>query len=188
MINVERTIISQYANSPTIVQLITNMNTYLDPSVNFDAFFNLVWNVNTAQGYGLDVWGRIVGVGRVLNVAVGKYFGFDEAGTTSADPFNQSPYYAGAPTTTNFSLSDDAFRTIILAKALSNISDGSIPSINQIMLNLFPGRGNCWVTDPGGMALVYTFHFALTPVEVAIVSQSGILPKPAGVASSVVVV
>ena len=38
MINVEQTIISQYANSATISQLVRNMNTYLDPRADFDAF------------------------------------------------------------------------------------------------------------------------------------------------------
>lgn len=50
MVNVEQTIISQYANSATIVQLIQNMNGYVDPQADFDNFYNYVWNVDTAQG------------------------------------------------------------------------------------------------------------------------------------------
>lgn len=180
------TVVSQYSNSPTLVQLIANFNTYIDPSSNIDAFFQLVWNVDTAQGVGLDIWGRIVGVQRVLQVASGVYFGFAEADDNVETPFNQAPFYSGQPTTGNFALTDDAFRTLIFAKALANISDGSILSINQILLNLFPARGDCYVTDLGSMRMTYTFAFALTPVEAAIVSQSGILPKPVGVAASVV--
>ena len=66
MINVEQTIISQYANSATISQLVRNMNTYLDPRADFDTFFDFVWNVDTAQGFGLDIWGRIVNIRREL--------------------------------------------------------------------------------------------------------------------------
>lgn len=182
----EQTIISQFANSPTLVQLVSNFNTYLDPTANLDAFYNLVWNVDTAQGYGLDVWGRIVGVGRVLQVASGVYFGFAEADDSSETPFNQAPFYSGSQTTGNFALTDEAYRTLIYAKALANISDGSIPGINQILLNLFPGRGNCYVTDGQNMTMTFTFSFTLSPVEFAIVSQSGVLPKPAGVSASVV--
>lgn len=36
------------------------------------------------------------------------------------------------------------------------------------------------------MTMTYTFTFALTPVELAIVLNSGVLPKPTGVAASVV--
>lgn len=182
--DVLRTVISQYANSPTLMQLIESMAGYLDQSVNFDMFFDLIWNVDTAQGYGLDVWGRIVGVGRVLQVGAVNYFGFEEAGIQPR-PFNQAPFYTGAPLTGNYSLSDTAYRQLILAKALANICDGSIPAINQILLNLFPARGDCYVIDNQDMTMVYYFAFVLTPVETAIVTQSGVLPRPTGVATSI---
>lgn len=185
MDNVARTVISQYATAPSIRRLVDNFNEWIDPTANIDAFYDLVWNVDTAQGYGLDVWGRIVGVGRVLQVAgLGKFFGFDEASNISADPFNTSPFYTGQQINSNFILSDDGFRVLVLAKALANICDGSIPAINQILLNLFPGRGNCYIVDGLDMTMVYTFRFPLTPVEAAIVSQSGILPRSTGVTST----
>jgi hypothetical protein len=182
-----RTIISQFSSSPTIVAMLTNFNDCIDPSQDFDAFYNLVWNVDTAVGYGLDVWGRIVDVGRIVEVPSGEItFGFEEAGTASAAPFNQGTFYAGTSLTSNYALSDDAYRVLILAKALANISDGSIRSINQILLSLFPGRGNCYATDGLDMTMTYTFEFDLSPVEFAIVSQTGVLPRPPGVLATVV--
>lgn len=184
-----QTIISQYANSPVITQLIANFFDYLNQQANLDAFFDMVQNVDTAQGWGLDVWGRIVGVTRALHVQnTGTYFGFEESGIGADDfsPGGLSPFYSGGPVTDNFTLTDSAFRTLIYAKALANISDGSIPAINQLLLNLFPNRGNCFVTDGENMTMTYTFKFALTPLEQAIVESSGILPKPVGVAATVV--
>ncbi len=70
------TILSQYANSPTITQMLANIQQYLDPTGNIDDFYDDVWNIQTAQGYGLDVWGRIVGVNRILQVSNTAYFGF----------------------------------------------------------------------------------------------------------------
>lgn len=155
------TIISQYANSSILTQLITNFAQYLDQTANFGAFYDLMWNVDTAQGYGLDVWGRIVGVTRTLQLTDGgKFLGFEEASGLTVDPFGQSPFYAGATITNNFQLSDDSFRVLIFAKALSNISNGTIPSINQILLNLFPGRGNSYVTDGGLVSANVTGAFA----------------------------
>lgn len=178
------TVISQYGTGPTIRRLIDDFNEWIDPSADIENFYNLVWNVDTAVGYGLDIWGRIVGVGRVLQITSGgKFWGFSEATNISADPFGQSPFYSGQQINSNFILSDDGYRVLILAKALSNICDGSIPVINQILLNLFPGRGNCFVADGLNMTMTYTFKFPLTPVEAAIVSQSGILPRMTGVAS-----
>lgn len=180
------TIISQYANSPILTALIGNFDQYIDQTQNMDAFYDNIWNVNTAAGYGLDVWGRIVGVVRILNVQSEIFFGFSQQGIT-VGTFGQSPFYSSNDqSTSNFSLTDSAFRTLIFAKALANISDGSIPSINQILLTLFPGRGNCYITDGLNMTMTYTFKFNLTPVEIAIITQSGVLPRPPGVAATVV--
>lgn len=210
-----QTIISQYANSPILVQLIENIFSYLDQTQNFDAFFDYIWNVDTAQGYGLDVWGRIVGVNRVLQVPVGSWFGFDEA-LPGSFTFNQGSFYSGSVLTNNFILSDQAYRTLIFAKAASNITNGSIPAINRILMNLFPNRGNCYVTEGSQendwfgfeesnnaqgfnqaafysgssintMTMTYTFEFQLTAVELAIVQSSGVLPKSTGVSASVVI-
>jgi len=210
------TVISQYANSPILTQLILNLNDYLDQTSNLDAFYDMIFNVATAQGYGLDVWGTIVGVTRVIHVIAGTApFGFEEASPDSLT-FGQGSFYFGEPTTENYPLSDDAFRQLIYAKAAANLTDCSIAAINQILLALFPHRGNCFVTDgtppspffgfaeatnTSGfgqetfyagtdlptMVMTYTFDFALTPVELAIVEQSGVLPKPAGVLATVVV-
>ena len=176
-----KTIISQYANSPILMQLIQNFAQYIDPTANMDAFYDVIWNVDTAQGVGLDIWGRIVGVNRVIPVAPDADFGFAEA---SGEPFGFGEFYAGETLTNNTALSDSAFRLLIFAKALSNITDCSITSINQLMLNLFPGRGDCHVQDNLNMTVTYVFNFVTTPVEKAIIQGSGALPKPTGVAAT----
>lgn len=181
------TVISQYANSPILTTLISNFYQYIDQTQNLDSFFDLIWNVLTAQGYGLDVWGRIVGVSRTFqSPSTTKNLGFDEATVVNADPWNQSPFYSGPSLQSTFSLSDTDFRRLILAKAAFNITDGSIPSINQLLLNLFPNRGNCYVTDDGNMAMTYTFNFVLSTQEIGMLFQSGVLPKPTGVLATIV--
>lgn len=185
MINVERTIISQYANSATITQLVQNMNTYLDPRADFEAFFDYVWNVETAEGFGLNIWGRIVGISRELLIpAAPLYFGFKDA-LPGSYTFGDQPFYDGtAPATSTYLLADDAYRQLILVKAMANISATTAPAINQLLQNMFAGRGRCYVNDLGGMSLRYTFEFDLTPYEFAIMTQSGALPRPAGVNAS----
>lgn len=180
-----KTVVSQYANSPILTSILESFFDCLDQNADFDRFYNLIWNINTAQGYGLDVWGRIVNVSRVLAVPGSiVYLDFEEAG--GAGVFGVGAFYAGESVTDNFSLSDDAFRTLILAKALANICDGSIKAINNLLLVLFPDRGNAWVADNNDMTMTYKFAFQLTDAELAIVQNSGALPKPAGVSMSVV--
>lgn len=213
-----QTVISQYANSTRFITLLENFNSYIDQTVNLDNFFDLMWNIDTAVGYGLDCWGRIVGVSRTLTVDAGIYFGFEEE-LPGSNPWNQEPFYAGPPSTSNYLLSDDAYRQLILAKAAFNICDGSIPAINQLLLMLFPNRGNAYVVEGDGttpsyfgfeepidpslqgwnnavfyngesfhlMQMQYVFKFALTPVELAIVQQSGVLPTPCGVSATIIV-
>lgn len=176
------TVLSQYANSPRLTAMITSFNAAVDQTQNMDNLYDLVWNVATAVGYGLDVWGRIVGLpgGRTLHIPGSTDFlGFNEAGSWTG--FGQGGFYSGGGTSTNYVLGDPDFRTLILAKAAGNISDGSIPSINRILLSLFPLRGACYVADGLDMSLTYTFAFPLTPIELAIVQQAGVLPNPSGV-------
>ncbi len=189
MIDVEETIISQYGNSATITQLIRNMNGYLDPRGDFDDFFNFVWNVDTAQGFGLNIWGQIVNIGRSLTISnAPDYFGFSDA-LPGSYPFGEQPFYDGtgaATGTSTYLLGDDAYRQLILVKALANISRTTAPAINQLLQNLFATRGRCYVNDMGNMSLRYVFEFALTPYEFAIVTQSGAIPRPAGVGAIII--
>ncbi len=211
------TIISQYANSPALTGLITSFADAIDQTQNFETFYQDVWNVFTAKDFGLGIWGRIVGINRVINISTQSYFGFAEAASLEANVgiggFNQAPFYAGSAVTSNYSLNIETFRRLILAKAAFNITDGSIPSINKMLMNLFPGRGNAWVQEgsqhidyfgfaesgtamgfnqapfysgivSNPMTITYNFAFPLTPVDLGIV-QSGILPKPPGVFMSI---
>jgi hypothetical protein len=147
----EATVISQYGNSPTMLGLIESFNAAVDPSVDIDNFLTHVWQVDTAQGFGLDIWGRIVGVTRTI------------------------------PTNPATVLTDSQFREFILLKALANISTATSYSINTLLSSWMSGRGRAYVNDLGNMEIRYMFEFPLQPYEIIIITQSGILLRPAGV-------
>lgn len=174
------TVLSQYANSPILTTLVDDFAQWLDPRSRFDSFFSLLWNIDTAQGYGLDVWGRILGVGRALEVPAGVYLGFEQ--DADAKPFGFGILYRGGRSTNNVLLTDEAYRTLLLAKAALNITDCSVPAINNILLNLF---GDGYVRDNLDMTMTFVFSEALDPLQTAIVFQSGVLPKPCGVSFTV---
>ena len=161
--DVEKTIISQYAHQRTGATLQRNVALYLDPLDNFDDFYSFVWDVATAQGFGLDIWGRIVNVARVINVP---------ASTPNPGGF---PFTAGA-----YTMDDTQYRNVILFKALANITACDSGSFNNLLSQLFASRGRCYVLDPGGMRMQYTFEFWLEPYEYVIIT-GGIAPHPAGV-------
>lgn len=199
MQNVQRTIIAEFSNSPTITAIIQSMNDALDTSPLFTQFYNFVWNVDTAVGFGLDIWGRIVGLpnGRLLQLgANNQIFGYENDDIPPDwAPFNQGTFFTGANASTTFILADDAFRTLILAKALANITATNSKDLNKLLRNLFPNRGRAYVIDRGksntavgGMTMSFVFEFAITAVEYAILTQSGVLPHPAGVGFNVIVI
>lgn len=182
MRNFWQTILSQYNASAKLQTLLAAINQWISPDANYELFFSTVWNILTASGYGLDVLGRIVVAPRTVSAAPASVFGFYEA--TDRVGFGQGPFAeAYNPDTVTYALSDDAYRALILAKAAFNITDGSVPATNAILMNLFAGRGNAYVQDNLNMTMVYVFTFALTPAEMATV-QAGVLPKPTGVSAT----
>lgn len=182
MLNVEATIQAQFANSPSLGTIIEGFNQAIDPSALIDDWYENVWNPQTATGWGLDVWGRIVGVSRVLQVSTTDYFGFSQ-GVPGAQTFGSGVFYNGGAVTSNYILSDDDFRRLIFAKAAANIWDGTIPSLNAILMSLFADRGLCYVSDNENMTMTFVFEFSPSPVDVSIIA-SGILPRPSGVGTT----
>jgi hypothetical protein len=177
--DVFQTVISQYANSPIILALLASESATLDAAGRFDDFYKDIWNIDTATGYGLDLWGRILGITRVVNIPPsGTYIGFK--GQTGGEPLSQGIWYHGADATSNVALTDAAYRRVLLAKAMANISNGSIPSLNAIVMFLFPSYGNSYVMNDGSMSLSYRFGATLSALDFALASQKNILPRPLG--------
>lgn len=175
----------QYAASPTIQQLIADRDTYF-PNTWQDQFYDNIWNIDTAGTLGLDIWGRIVVIGRNIQIPVIDYFGFNVSPPPQSwNPFNQQSFYTGPATSTTFRLADNAYRVLILAKALSNIAQTNARNLNRILQQLFPGRGRAWVNDLGSMSMRFTFEFVLEPWEMAVLVTGGVLPRPAGVGATI---
>lgn len=191
------TLLAQYANSPTITALIDCLNQDLDPPADLDAFYDTIWNVATAIGYGLDVWGKIVNVKRGVSAALPPAeFGFAEAydsanASIGVQPFNCGVFNDGSPAVVrNVALDDGTYRTLIMTKAMANITDCSCASLNRLLAFLFAGRGGtgrCYALDTGRMTMQYVFEFDLSTLEIAFLTQSGVLPRPTGVLCNLVV-
>jgi len=156
MIDLNSTIISQYTNSSVLMAWLQSLNSSIDPTVNITSFKSNVWGALTSVpggniNYGLDVWGRIVGVNRVIFTSpTASYVGFVEAGTptlysvqTMGDGAGSGGvFYNGTPLVPAYiTVSNSDFQKMILAKALANISTCSVPSLNRILRILFGSQG-----------------------------------------------
>lgn len=176
----------QFANSATLLALLEDFDQWVDLTKFSADFLSYVWDISTAQGFGLDIWGRILGQSRYLQIqqTPGDNFGFNigAAPGTQWQPWSQAPFYGGAAAgTVSFPLQDAYYRQLLLVKAAANIASSDCPSINALMRSMFGSRGRCYVgydiAKP--MHIGYHFEFFPTPVEKSII-ESGLFPQPAG--------
>lgn len=181
-----KTVQKEYSNSTTMLALLSSFDQWVDLAQFTADFLEHVWNIDTATGFGLDIWGRILGQSRYIQIAQtpGDNFGFNINLTpgTQWKPWNQAPFFGGAAGgTVSFALADPYYRKLLLVKAASNIATSDCPSINALMRAMFGDRGRCYVGYDFAvpMHIGYHFEFTPTPVEQSII-QSGIFPQPAG--------
>lgn len=193
MQNWSETLLSQYAASPTITALIESINDAIDPESDINAIYQNLFDISTAVGQGLDNWGQIVGVSRNLEVTQSPtYFGFQEAftvptETTGVQPFGQAPMYNGPLSTKVYTLSNNDYRQLILVKAAANISNLTAASVNYLLTTLFKDYGRAYVQDTGGMSQRFVFEFTPTAVQLAIITNSGVIPRSAGVLAKAII-
>lgn len=172
------TVQSQYAASPTIVALVDGFADKILPGTDIKLFFQEVFDIMSARGVGLDIWGRILGIGRVLQVGDDQVFGFSGSGL---QPFDQGNFYERGVTQA-YALTDPAYRDLLLIKALANISSADAATVNALLDKLFPGQ-KAYVIETGVMSVRFVFEFFLQPYQRTIFSTPGLLTRGAGVGS-----
>lgn len=164
MFQIDATVQSQYAASPHLRKLVDSFWEALDPDADIESIYNNMVNLDTAVGFGLDVWGRIVAIGREYVAASeeGEYLGFDPLPGVPNDRlgnFDNAPFYKVV--NGKVRLSDAAYRTYILIKAMINIGDGTLASINRMLASLFPeAQIYCLHVDTMVLRLVVKDHIS----------------------------
>lgn len=138
-------------------------------------------SINTAIGAQLDVLGVIVGQQReVIDASPLTFFGY--AGAPGAEAYGAARYLSeGEPTTGTRLLTDDEYRLFIKARIAKNQSRGDINGLVDLISFLIDSTGFA-VIDSGGAEFSVGFFFGtLTNNEKVFISQSDLIPKPAGV-------
>lgn len=175
---------SQYAASPRIIALLVKKAALLDPGKDLMLWYDGIFNPKTAQGVGLDIWGRIVGIGRKLWVENTQFFGY--AGQNLQN-FDHAPFWIKSLASGQVDLPDEAFRFLIFYKATANIGESTMQAVNALLRALFAEtreQGSCYVLETGPMHIRAIFNFYLTSYEQALLQQYGLLDRPAGVGFS----
>ncbi|MFV7280513.1 DUF2612 domain-containing protein [Citrobacter cronae] len=181
----EDTILTQYSASKKLLSIIDTFNQAVSLDDFTDLFIKKVWDLTTCESFGLDMWGKIVGVDRYIIAPIeSTSFGFGEADDSDPDyptTFNDAPFFGGVQETTNVRLGDDAYRTLIFCKAFTNISIATIPDVNKFLKILFYQRGRAYCVNYRDMTMGITFEFELAPYEESILTNYNVTPVPSGV-------
>lgn len=164
--------LSQYANSPKFETLRKELVDIFNQVSTIQSFYDYVFNLKTATGYGLDVWGGILDQDR--------YFTYYNSGTNQYEVV----YLKGGQTVDGIIYSDEEienmYRLILFLKAMSYISNASIAKLNEMLQFYFEGRGLAYVYEYGTMKIRYVFRFYLSNLEKAIF-ESDLMPNPTGI-------
>ena len=139
--DIAETVQSQYATSKRMRAVIDAFWQAINPKSDIDMLYKKLVNPRTAEGWGLDVWGRIVAIGRSYLAVEDDtpYFGFDPpegVKNERLNSFGNAPFYKQVMGKVR--LADTMYRTYVFLKALINISNSSLASLNQAVKLLFP--------------------------------------------------
>ncbi|WP_245677559.1 DUF2612 domain-containing protein [Candidatus Arsenophonus triatominarum] len=159
----QKTVLNQYSASQKLLSVIATFEQAVSLEDFTDRFLDEVWDITTCNRFGLDMWGKIVNISRYITAEVdNSAFGFAQADEGKADyptPFSDAPYYAGVQETRKIRLADNAYRSLILSKAFSNISIATIPEINRFLRFLFKERGEAFCVNYRDMTIGITTAF-----------------------------
>jgi hypothetical protein len=138
-----------------------------------------VFNIDTANSFGLAVWARILGIALAVEVesSIAKEaFGF---GTNHKNFENGN--FARA-TAGEQSLTVEQRRLVIKLRYFQLTSRGAVPETNEFLAALFGDQGRVFVIDSLDMTFA-TYFFNFTPDSDLrfILEKYDLLPRPAGV-------
>lgn len=182
-------LIWQYRNKPKAVGTIKLIESII--AQGFVDLYQLqdVLNIETATGHQLDLVGKHVGQGRIINgYQLRKFFGF--RGSPHALGFSQKRVGGGQwyrkrdPLADSVRLSDDDYRFLIKCRILKNYQTGTLPNIIEACRFIF-GDG-CRVIDNYDMTVSVSVSVSVSNQNISdfkkfAINHLDILPRQAGV-------
>jgi len=152
-------ILWQYDSANNLKSLIESKQNWYNTN-NEQFYYGLIndfLNLNTANDWGLGLWGSILQVPRNYEIN-GE----------------------------NITLETERYRLILRAKLLLIKMNGTIPEILSYLNFLFESKGDISVIDNHDMTITYRFGFNLTDLQLAILNTVNLLPTPAGVKANII--
>jgi hypothetical protein len=71
---------------------------------------------------------------------------------------------------------------------MANITDCTIQNLNKLLKYLYGDKGAPFVADGLDMSMRYVFPFYLQESDIALLTKSGVIPRPSGVKVSAIII
>lgn len=181
-----RAILWQYNEAVNLQSMLTQKSEWYEENQTqfWEDWYADVFNLATANDFGLTVWSIILGQPIVVvSAGTGRpAWGFG----TFHPNFNRGNFSSTAGTAVR--LPTEVARIALQIRYFQLTSAGTIPEINRMLKYVFKNYGPAWLVDNLDMTQVYKFNFELPSNLAYVFNAFDLLPRPAGVASSFVVV
>lgn len=176
-----RALLWQHDNAEALKTLLTRKQEWYEENHCgfWGNWYRDVFNLDTANSFGLSVWSRILGVPLQVTIpgsASKEAFGF------GANHQNFENGNFARARDSDQSLTASQARLVLKLRYLQLVSRGSVTEINEWLAALFGDQGNVFVVDSLDMTFA-TYFFSFQPDSQLrfILEKYDLLPRPAGV-------
>lgn len=186
-VELTKALLWQHDNADALRTLIEKKQEWYDINQRdfWQDWYDDVFNIDTANNFGLAVWGRILNVS--LGLQVDSTIGIPHFGFGTFHRNFENGNFARA-TGGEQALSLEQKRLIIRLRYYQLISRATVTEINEAMARIFGDLGLVFVRDPLDMSeLEYVFTFQPSSRVQLILDRMNLLPRPSGVGARYVI-
>lgn len=176
----------QYNEATTLQSLLEKKSLWyeLNQTEFWENWIRDVFDLRTANQFGLVVWGILLNLRLYVNTApqpMGTFFGFDNIDFGNFDNSN-----FGNTNGSTYMLPIAMQRIALQLRYAQLTSSGTVPETNRILKYIFKDYGSVFLRDYGNMTQQYVFLFPIEADLKYLLDNYDILPRPAGVKSGYV--
>jgi len=189
-VNLTQALLWQYNQAGNLQGIINAKQAWYDANQEqfWNDWFTNVFNLPTANDFGCAVWAQILNFPLFYNPPIDPAskpsWGFDYA-TSGCFNFDNGNF--SDPTGTSSIYLTTAQRRIALQlRYFQLVTSGTVPEINRFLKYLFGSKGAAYLLDHGDMTQTYVFTFPLDANLLSVIEQYDLLPRPAGVSSTII--
>lgn len=178
-VDLMRALLWQYNDAARLEALVRQKQEWYD--ANQSAFWNDwvadVFDLRTANDFGLSVWAIILDIPLVVASAVDPVdkpiWGFGQ--------YRENFTNGNFASISSSSLSTTQKRLVLRLRYFQLVNDGAVTEINAFFAYLFAPLGPAYVKDGYDMRARYVFEFPMPSALEVVLTEFDLLPRPAGV-------